>query len=53
MNFFNALAERLKFDPLVADNWYTVSVDDACKLKVKTAKKAGGEEDISIFDFRF
>eukprot|EP00026_Physarum_polycephalum_P001669 Phypoly_transcript_01671.p1 GENE.Phypoly_transcript_01671~~Phypoly_transcript_01671.p1 ORF type:complete len:1064 (+),score=159.93 Phypoly_transcript_01671:260-3193(+) len=33
VNFFNALAEKLKFDPLFADNWYTVSVDDASKLK--------------------
>ena len=34
VNFFSGLAEKLKFDPLSAENWYTVSSDDASKMKV-------------------
>lgn len=33
-NFFLAYARKHSFDPLVAKNWYSVSVDDILKFQV-------------------
>ena len=38
VKFFNAVAQKLKFDPLSANNWYIVYADDVLKIKVQ--KKA-------------
>ena len=33
-NFFERFAEARAFDPLVADNWYSIRVDDLMERKV-------------------
>lgn len=36
VTFFNSVAQDMKFDPLIAENWYSVSMMDLINRKVQT-----------------
>jgi hypothetical protein len=47
-NFFEKFAARHGFDPLIAENWYTVSKESIIKTKVQKKKKKKKKKSIFL-----